>query len=80
MRVLKYEGYSLDEDGLLIFHRKIYVPLNNEIHNLILKEDHREVYISHLRIKNMNAGLKLLLFHKGKKKDIFNFVVRCLEC
>jgi hypothetical protein len=40
MMVLKYEGYSLDDDGLLIFNGIIYVLPNDELRSLILSEVH----------------------------------------
>ena len=41
MRVPKYEEYSLDNDGLLRFWERIYVPSNEDILQLILNEAHR---------------------------------------
>jgi len=80
MRVPKYEEYSLDNDGLLQFLRRIYVPLNEDIHQLILNEAHHTIYMAYLGFKKMSADLKPLFFWKGMKKDIVNLVARCLEC
>ena len=33
--VPKYEGYSLDNDGLLRFNKRIFVPPNDELRSLI---------------------------------------------
>jgi hypothetical protein len=41
MMVPKFEGYSLDNNRLLIFNRGIYVPPNDELRNLILREAHK---------------------------------------
>jgi len=70
----------LDDDVLLQFYVRIYVPLNNEIHDLILKEAHREIYMAHQRVKRMNFDLEMLFFWKGMKKNMVNVVPRCLEC
>jgi hypothetical protein len=40
MMVPRYEGYSLDDDGLLRFNKRIYVPPNDELRILILSEAH----------------------------------------
>jgi hypothetical protein len=40
MMVPRYEGYSIDEDGLFIFNKIVYVPPNDELRNLILSEAH----------------------------------------
>ena len=80
MMVPKFEGYSLDNDGLLRFKRIIYVPPNDELRSLILSEAHRAVYMAHPRVTKMREYLKLIFFCKGMKADIVNYVVRCLEC
>jgi hypothetical protein len=53
MMVPKFEGYSSNDDGLLIFNERIYVPANDELRSLISSEAHRALYINHLRVKNM---------------------------
>jgi hypothetical protein len=80
MMVPRYEGYSLDSDGLLRFRGRIYVPPNDELRMLILSEAHRAVYMAHPGVTKMRADLKPLFFWKGMKADIVNFVARCLEC
>jgi hypothetical protein len=47
MMVRKYEGYSLDNDGLLRFNERIYLLPNDELRILILSEAHRAVYMAH---------------------------------
>jgi hypothetical protein len=80
MMVPRYDGYSLDRDGLLRFRSRIYVPPNDELRRLILSEAHRAVYMAHLGVTKMRANLKPLFFGKGMKADIVNYVARCLEC
>ena len=77
--LLRYEGYSLDNDGLLRFRSQIYIPPNDELRRLILSEAHREVYMAHPGVTKMRAGFKPLLFWKGIKANIFSFVAICLE-
>jgi hypothetical protein len=43
MMVPKFEGYTLDNDILLRYNDRIYVPPNEEFRSLILREAHREV-------------------------------------
>jgi hypothetical protein len=80
MMVPRYEGYSLESDGLLRSNGRIDVPPNDEWRNLILNEAHRAVYMAHRRVTKMKADLKPLFFWKGMKSYIFNYVARCLEC
>ena len=78
--VPRYEGFSFDRDGLLRFRDQIYVFPNDELRMLILSEAHREVYMAHPGVTKMREDLKPLIFWKGMKVDIVNFVARCLEC
>jgi hypothetical protein len=80
MMVPKFEGYTLDNDGLLRYNNKIYVPPNDELRSLILSEVHRVVYMAHLGVTKMKEDLKPLFFWKGMKEDIVSYVARCLEC
>jgi len=80
MIVPRYEGYSLDNDGLLRFRGRIYVPPNDELRMLILSEAHRVVYMAHPGVTKMRVDLKLLFVWKGMKADIVNYVAICLEC
>jgi hypothetical protein len=80
MMVPQYEGYSLDSDGLMRFRGRIYIPPNDELRMLILSEAHRPVCMAHPSVMKMREDLKPLLFWKGMKADIVNFVARCLEC
>jgi hypothetical protein len=80
MMVPRFEGFTLDDDGLLRFKNIIYVPLNDELRSLILNKAHRAVYMYHLEVTKMRVNLKPLFFWKGMKAYIVNYVARCLEC
>ena len=69
-----------DDDGLLRFKNRIYIPLNDELRSLILNEAHKETYIAHPGVTKMRVDLKPLFFWKGMKANIVNYVARCLEC
>jgi transposase InsO family protein len=79
MMVPKFEGYTLDNDGLVRYNNKIYIPPNDELINLILSEAHRAVYMAHPGVMKMRENLKPLFFWKGMKEDIVSYVARCLE-
>ena len=72
----KYEGYVFEEDGFLRYNKRIYVPFNEEVRNLILSEAHRAVYMAHPGVKKMYADLKPLFYWSGMKKDVVSFVAR----
>jgi hypothetical protein len=79
MMVPKFEGFIVDNDRLLIFNNRIYVPPNDELSSLILNEAHRAVYMAHPRVTKMREDLKPLFVWKGMKEDIVNYMERCLE-
>jgi hypothetical protein len=80
MMVPRFEGFTFDDDGLVRFNNRIYVPPNDELRSLILNEAHREVCMAHPGVTKMRVDLKPLFFWKGMKAHIVNYVARCLEC
>jgi hypothetical protein len=80
MMVPRFEGFTLDDDGILRFKTQIYVPPNDKLKSLILNKAHKEVYMAHPGVMKMRADLKPLFFWKGMKADIVNYVAKCLEC
>jgi hypothetical protein len=47
----KYEGYSLETDGLLRYQGRMYIPENGDIRSIILKEAHRSLICAHPGVK-----------------------------
>jgi hypothetical protein len=80
MLVPKFTRFTMDNEKLMRYNNKIYVPPKNELISLILNKDHRAVYVDHPGVKNMRAYLKPLFFWKGMKACIVKYMVRCLEC
>lgn len=76
----KFEGYDLEEEGILRFHGRMYIPDSGDLRSTILKEAHRAVYCAHPGIKKMYADTKRLFFWSYMKNDIVKFVAKCLEC
>jgi hypothetical protein len=80
MLIPKYEGITVDNDGLKRYTNQIYVPPNDELRSLILNKSHREVYMSHPIVTKKREYLKPLFFWKEMKVDIVNYTTRCLDC
>jgi hypothetical protein len=62
MMVPKFEGFMVDNDGLLSFENIIYIPPNDELMILILNKAHMLVYMAHPGVTKMRAYLKPLFF------------------
>jgi hypothetical protein len=58
----KYEGYSLEADGILRYRGRMYIHEGGDIRSIILKEAHRALYFVHLGVKKMYADMKKLFF------------------
>jgi hypothetical protein len=64
MLVPMFEGYTLDNNGLMRYNNQIYVPTNDELRILILNEAHREVYMAQPGVTKMRENLKPLFLWK----------------
>jgi hypothetical protein len=47
MMVPMFEGFMLDDNGVLIFKNRIYIPPNDVLNILNINEAHRIVYMAH---------------------------------
>jgi hypothetical protein len=43
----KIEEYKLDNDEILMYRGRIYVPNSNELKNIVLREMHNVPYFGH---------------------------------
>ena len=70
----RYEGYSINLGGLLIFRGRAYILEVGELWNLVLSEAHKAPYSAHPGVKKMNVDLKQHYYWLGMKRDIADFV------
>ena len=49
----KYEGYKLEEDGLITYKGKIYIPNVAELGRVVMDEIHQASYSSHPTYQNV---------------------------
>jgi hypothetical protein len=70
----------LEEDGILLFQNNIYVPNSQELRNLVLKEMHNVPYVGHLGYQKIITDVRGQYFWPGMKKDVTNYLARCMEC
>jgi len=67
-------------DGLVRFRDKIYVSDYSEIKKLILREFHVKPYSGHPGYQKTLTIVKKFYFWPNLKRDIAEFVARCLSC
>jgi hypothetical protein len=75
----KIKEYEIKEDGLLMHKNRIFVPSSRELRNLVLKE-HDVPYDGHPDYYKMITAIRSQLFLLGMKKDIVDYIARCMEC
>jgi hypothetical protein len=76
----KIEEYKLDNDEILMYKGKIYVPNSHELKNMILREMHNVPYVGHLGYQKTIATIKSQYYWPGMKKEVVDFISKCLEC
>jgi hypothetical protein len=76
----KVEDYKLEADGTLLYKNRIYVPNFQELRIMILKEMHNVPYVGHPGYQKTVAAVKSHYFWPGMKKEIAEYIARCMEC
>jgi hypothetical protein len=74
------ETYTLGTNGLLLYKNRVYVPNDRELKMEILKEMHNVAYDGHPGYQKTVATVKSHYFWPGMKKEIVEYIARCMEC
>ena len=72
--------FSLREDGILIFGERICVLNIEDLKWKIMEEAHCSTYSMHLGSTKMYRTLKENYWWQGMKRDIVDYVAKCLVC
>ncbi|GJR90157.1 putative reverse transcriptase domain-containing protein [Tanacetum coccineum] len=67
-------------DGTLYYLDQIWVPLKGEVRTLIMDEAHKSKYSVHPGADKMYYDLRDRYWWPGMKKDIAEYVSKCLTC
>ena len=73
-------GYIKDGQGIIRFQNRICIPKNEGIKSELLNEGHKSQYSIHPGSSKMYQDLKKQFWWHGMKKDIAEFVSKCLTC
>ena len=74
------ENFSISQDGVLTMKGKVCVPNVENLMNLIMEKPHCLAYAMHLGSTKMYRTIKENYWWSSMKKDVANFVSRCLVC
>jgi hypothetical protein len=59
---------------------RIYVPSSGELGNLVLKEMHDVPYAGHPGYQKTITTVRSQFFWPGMKKEVVDYIARCMEC
>jgi hypothetical protein len=79
-RGMKYESYKLLNDGLLTYKGRLYIPNCDDLKRSMMDELHKIPYTGHPGYQKMITTTRKLFYWPGLKKDIVDYLVKCLEC
>jgi len=74
------DDYKLGIDGILLRKNKIFVPNVQDLKCMIFHEMHNVPYVGHPGYQKTVATIKSHYFWPGMKRDIIEYIGRCMEC
>ena len=74
------ENFNITQDGMLTMRGRAYVPDVDNLRKMIMEEAHCSTYAMQLGSTKMYHTIKENYWWSGMKKDIADFVARCLVC
>ena len=73
-------NYVIDEDGGFLYNSRLCVPNDMDLRKKILYESHNIVFTMHPGGNKMYQDMKQYYWWRGMKKDISEYVSKCLTC
>ena len=73
-------AFSLEDDGLIRFRRRICVPKGGNLMERILEEAHKSKFSIHPGATKMYQDLKERFWWSRMKRDVAEYVAKCLTC
>ncbi|KAD6796213.1 hypothetical protein E3N88_07109 [Mikania micrantha] len=68
------------DDGLMCYLNRLCIPNRDDLRMMILDEAHKSRYSIHPGANKMYQDLRALYWWPGMKKDIAEYVSKCLNC
>ena len=72
--------FSISKDGILSLKGRICIPEDEELRNQLLTEAHTTPYSVYPGATKMYKDMKKAFWWSGLKKDVANYVAKCLVC
>ena len=72
--------FAMDGDGGLLYKSRLCVPNDMDLKKKILYESHNTVFTMHPGSNKMYQDMKQYYWWQGMKRDIYEYVSKCLTC
>ena len=72
--------FTQNQKGLLYYKNRLYIPNVESLKREILDEYHKQPYAGHPGYQKMLTALKKKFFWPGMKRDVAEYLSRCMEC
>jgi hypothetical protein len=79
-RPQKEENYTLEADGIPLYKNRVYIPNVHDLKLSILREIHNVTYVGHPGYQKSVAVVKSHYFWSGMKREIVEYITKCMEC
>ena len=76
----KETKFTVNENGVLYYKDRVCVPDDNDLRKAILDEAHSGSFAIHPGSTKMYRDLKMSFWWSGIKRDVSEFVTKCLVC
>jgi hypothetical protein len=68
------------DGGILTYRNRLYIPNCNDLKRFIMDEPHKRLYIGHPGYQKMITATRKQFYCLGLKKDIANYLAKCILC
>ena len=72
--------FIVNEDGVLYYKDRVCIPNDNDLRKAILEEAHSGSFTIHPGSTKMYQDLKMSFWWSEMKRDVLEFVTKCLVC
>ena len=76
----KETEFTVNEKGVLHYKDRVCVTDDNDLRKFILEEAHSGSFAIHPISTKMYQDLKMSFWWSGMKRDVLEFVTKCLVC
>ena len=76
----KETEFTIKGDGFVYYRDRVCVPNDDELKKYILEEAHSGSFVMHPGSTKMYRDLKTSYWWSGMKRDVSEFVTKCMVC